>query len=217
MNKILVVVAHPDDEILGCGGTIAKHVKAGDEVYTLMLAEGIISRDTRDGLSELNKAAKQANKYLGVKRLKMLSLPDNKMDCIPLLDVVKEVEREIQRIKPEVVYTHHKGDLNIDHRITYQAVITASRPLPGMTVKSILLFEVPSSTEWGDEFIPNYFVEIDIKKKIEALQFYESEMREHPHSRSYRAVEMLAGWRGATVGVNAAEGFVIERMIVKGR
>ncbi len=213
MKKILVVAAHPDDEILGCGGTIAKHTNNGDDVHVLILAEGITSRGSVDGLPELRTVAEKANRFLGAS-VSFRDFPDNKMDSVPLLDVVKEVEKVIQDIQPEVVYTHYENDLNVDHQITYQAVMTACRPLPDSIVKTILSFEVPSSTEWGTGFCPNWFVEIDIHKKIHALRFYEMEMRKLPHPRSYEAVEYLAKWRGASVGVRGAEAFMLRRRLV---
>ena len=142
------------------------------------------------------------------------------MDSIDLLDVVKEVEKKNEELKPDVVVTHHGGDLNIDHRIIHQAVITACRPQPGQTVKRILSFEVPSSTEWqspssGNPFVPNWFEDISdtLELKIKALEAYESEMRKWPHARSIKALEHLARWRGASVGAEAAEAFMLVREI----
>ena len=142
------------------------------------------------------------------------------MDSIDLLDVVKSIEERIKNLKPEMVVTHHEGDLNIDHQITHQSVITACRPQPGQTVKRILAFEVPSSTEWqsptyNQPFIPNWFEDISdtFELKIKALESYQSEMREWPHARSFRAVKHLARWRGASVGCKAAEAFMLNRFI----
>ena len=210
--NILVVAAHPDDEILGCGGTIARHVQDGDDVHVVILSEGITSRGTREGVDELIGAATKAHKLMG-SIVSHYDFPDNRMDEIPLLDVVKVVEPAIQIVQPEIVYTHHGGDLNIDHRVTHKAVMTACRPLPGSMVKTVLCFEVPSSTEWGESFVPNWFVGIDLDKKIEALRAYDAEMREYPHPRSYLAVKYLAQWRGATAGVEAAEAFMLGRNI----
>ena len=206
--KVLVVAAHPDDEVLGAGGTIAKHVAKGDEVSVLIMTPG------REG-GEIPDAAEAANSILGATFLWLDDYPDNKMDTIPLLDVVKSVEYFIDNLKPDIVYTHHAGDLNIDHRITHQAVMTACRPLPGCSVKTILCFEVPSSTEWGQGFEPNWFVDIEgfWDKKYAALNAYRSEMRDFPHPRSCTAVWSLARWRGATVGVELAEAFMVARRI----
>ena len=144
MKSVIVIAAHPDDEVLGCGGTIAKHFHDGDEVHVLILAEGMTSRDdTRNreartnDIVHLKNMANQAHKILGSTSVQIMDFPDNRMDSIDLLDVVKVVENEINERKPEIVYTHHSGDLNIDHRITHQAVFTACRPKPNTTVKKI--------------------------------------------------------------------------------
>ena len=206
--KVLVVASHPDDEVLGCGGTIAKHVQAGDEVNVVIMTEG------REG-SNIKKAAKEAAQILGVQTVWLHTYPDNKMDTTSLLGVAQQIEHYVELLRPELVYTHHAGDLNIDHRITHQAVMTACRPLPGCSVKTVLCFEVPSSTEWGQGFAPDWFVDVTKvwKKKQDALVAYESEMREIPHPRSYEGVRYLAQWRGATVGVQAAEAFMLARRI----
>ncbi|MDD2367118.1 MAG: PIG-L family deacetylase [Desulfuromonadaceae bacterium] len=228
MKKVLVVAAHPDDEVLGCGGTIARHTNTGDEVHVIILAEGITSRDKvrmredRNGeLSELAKAAHTANEILGVKSLTIHNLPDNRLDSVDLLDLVKLVEGCIQTIKPDILYTHHVGDVNIDHRRIHEAVVTATRPQPGQTVKTLLFFEVQSSTEWqppgsAQAFVPNWFIDISLtlELKMKALTVYETEMRLWPHSRSCRAVEHLARWRGAIVGCQAAEAFILGRQII---
>ena len=148
MKSVIVIAAHPDDEVLGCGGTIAKHFHDGDQIHVLILAEGITSRDDtrvrrgrRDDISKLKDMANKAHKILGTSSIQLMDFPDNRMDSIDLLDVVKVVENEINERKPEIVYTHHSGDLNIDHRITHQAVFTACRPKPNTTVKKIYCFD----------------------------------------------------------------------------
>jgi len=172
MSNILVVAAHPDDEVLGCGGTIAKHINQGDEVHVLILAEGITSRDTKrdrsnskEELSELGIAVHKAHKIMGTSSLKLLDYADNRMDSVDLLDIVKTVEEEVKEKKPKIVYTHHHGDLNIDHQITHQAVLTACRPDPDQSVRKILAFEVQSSTDWQSQianknFNPNHYINI---------------------------------------------------------
>ena len=227
-NRILVVAAHPDDEILGCGGAIAVHAQAGDEVHVVIMAEGVTSRDHRRGLDArqaelagLAEAARSANALLGATSVILHGLPDNRMDSLDRIDVIKLIEIEIVRVNPDVVYTHHSGDLNIDHRIVHECVSTACRPMPGQSVKCLLFFEVPSSTEWmppgsAGAFAPNWFVDISSKLdiKLKALECYASEMRSWPHARSIRALEHLARWRGASAGVEAAEAFVLGRRIV---
>ncbi len=221
-NKIAIIAAHPDDEILGCGATMAKHIEAGDEVSVLIMAEGITSRDLQrnpnvrsEELSELAQTAIAANKILGVTSVTLKNYPDNRMDSVDRLDIIKTIENFIEEHKPDIIYTHYIGDLNIDHRRINEAVVTACRPQPNFFVKTLLFFEVASSTEWQipNTFSPNWFVEVSetLNLKLKALEAYQSEMRPYPHARSIKAVEHLARWRGASVGVEAAEGFVLGR------
>ncbi len=227
--NILVVVAHPDDEVLGCGGAISKHIQQGDKVHILILAEGITSRklernrdDSQAELSILEIAANQASQILGVSSLSMHDFPNNRMDGCELLDIIKVIEQSIEQYQPQMVYTHHNGDVNIDHCYIHQAVVTACRPIPNHSVHTLLFFEIPSSTEWQTPssaipFTPNWFVDISetLVLKLKALKAYESEMRSYPHPRSLEAVEYLARWRGATIGVKAAEAFMLGRHLIK--
>jgi N-acetylglucosamine malate deacetylase 1 len=221
---ILVVAAHPDDEVLGCGASIAKWVDAGNEVHVLIMSDGETARDLNRGCNFSNEKvilrselAYKAGDVLGVKSIKLLNLPDNRMDSIDLLDIVQLVEREVDYLKPDMVVTHHGGDLNIDHQITYKAVVTACRPQPGKSVKKLLSFEVPSSTEWQvcTPFQPNWFEDVHetFERKIEALNIYNIEMREWPHARSLRNIEYLAHYRGSSVGCETAEAFILLRNI----
>ena len=228
MNTVLVVSAHPDDEILGCGGTMARHIDDGDTVHVLIVAEGATSRDTvrdqdgrSDELAALKTAGREAAKVIGCQAPVFLGLPDNRLDSIDLIDVIKPIEDAVAEIKPNIVYTHHGGDLNIDHMIVNRAVVTACRPIPGTTVTSLYTFEVPSSTDWGGvlssrPFHPTRFVNIseNIEQKNSALKAYDSEMRDFPHARSYRSIEALATHRGAMCGVNAAEAFEVIRELI---
>jgi LmbE family N-acetylglucosaminyl deacetylase len=214
--KILVVVAHSDDEILGCGGTILKHISQGDEVKVIFLTDGVGSRGV--GSSEVQRRARStisAMEKMGVKNYTSLSFPDNKLDSVPLLDIVQVIEDESKDFFPETIYTHFYGDLNIDHQIVNRAVKTSFRPLPETSVSKILSFEVLSSTEWGFRpFDPNYFVNISEFKdlKMEALKAYDEEMRVAPHTRSYENVESLMMFRGHSVGYKYAEAFCVERI-----
>lgn len=227
-HRVLVIAAHPDDEVLGCGGTIARYAGRGDEVHVAIMAEGITSRDDErdrsacgDELSALAKAAREANRRLGVTNVTLGTLPDNRMDSLARLDVTKRLEQVIAEVKPDIVYTHHCGDVNIDHRRLHEAVVTACRPMPDtQVVRELLFFEVASSTEWqppgsATPFVPNWFVDIShtLQTKLEALRIYESEMRPWPHARSVDAVTHQARWRGATIGVEAAEAFVLGRRL----
>lgn len=218
---VLVVAAHTDDEALGCGGTVARHVAEGDTVYAVFMADGVSSRTESDqaDFARRMKAAENARVILGIREHFYLGLPDNRMDSIPLIEVVQKLEPIIDKVKPSIVYTHHHGDLNVDHRITHQAVMTACRPFPENRVRAIYAFEVMSSTEWGtptaEPFLPNYFVDICsyLSRKKSALNAYRMEMRKSPHSRSMEHLSNLASHRGQTVGVLAAEAFVSVRVV----
>lgn len=221
VKAVLVVAAHSDDEALGCGGTVARHVAEGDVVYAVFLADGVSSRQQGGGfeLEQRNAAAEKASKILGISKNYYFGLPDNRLDSLPLIEVVQQLEPIISQLRPEIVYTHHHGDLNIDHRITHQAVMTVCRPMPGSTVRQIHAYEVMSSTEWAtpthSPFLPNCYVDISdfLAIKLEALKAYQFEMREEPHSRSLKHLEYLARHRGNTVGVAAAEAFVTLRSL----
>lgn len=223
MSKIvLVIAAHTDDEALGCGGTIAKHVALGDTVYAVFLADGVTSRPGADEqeLTKRNAASRAAHQILGIKRSIMLGFPDNRMDAVPLLDIVQKLESVVCELQPEIVYTHHIGDLNVDHRITHKASLTACRPIPGASVKEIYAFEVLSASEWNTPghtpFIPSVFVDISehLDTKLEALAAYGLEMRRVPHSRSIDNSRRLAELRGNFVGVCAAEAMMAVRVII---
>lgn len=217
----MVVAAHPDDEVLGCGGTIARHASEGDEVHVVFMADGVTARGDSEqkSLERRNEAAENAARLLGVAKLHFLGLPDNRLDSLPLLDIVQPLENHIRLVQPEVIYTHHHGDLNVDHRLTHQAVITACRPQPGFSAREIFAFEVCSSTEWQNPlvqpFTPNVFVDIGkyADTKRAALLAYEDEMRPEPHSRSINNVIRLAALRGNSVGVAYAEAFMLVRCI----
>jgi LmbE family N-acetylglucosaminyl deacetylase len=225
-KSVLIVAAHPDDEILGCGGTAARLVQEGREVYFAILGEGITSRhENREAadpacLSVLHRHAQAAASIIGVKDILLYKFPDNRLDTVPLLQVVKTVEDVIERLKPEVIYTHHPGDLNVDHGVIHRAVLTATRPMAGQPVREIYAFEVPSSTEWAfgslqPVFRPNVFVDVGstIETKIAAMACYETETREFPHPRSPDALRAVARRWGSVAGCQAAEAFELVRSI----
>ena len=225
-ETVAIIAAHPDDEVLGCGGTAIAHARRGDVVHILILAEGITSRDDSRNAdaraAELvywRDVARRAGTLLDVRSIEFAGLPDNRMDSVDLLDVVKRVEAFLAPLKPDRIYTHHGGDLNIDHRITHQAVLTAARP-QGPGSPTLLFFEVPSSTEWATPgsfppFLPNWHQDISdtLEAKLSALAVYESELRPWPHPRSIQAVRDLARLRGVQVGVPAAEAFMLGRLV----
>ena len=223
-RRILVIAAHPDDEVLGCGGTIAKHFDNGDIVEILIVSQGVTSRNDSIAvdveISNLRRASLQSAQLLGASKIHHLDLPDNRLDSLDRLDLIKLLEQYIFSFDPHVVYVHHSGDVNIDHRRIHEAVVTACRPLPGIALTHLLSFEIASSTEWqtpgsAPVFLPNWFVDISNQweRKRQALTAYSSEMRQFPHPRSIKALEHLAKWRGAQVGVNAAEAFCLLRSI----
>ncbi len=223
-NTVLVIAAHPDDEVLGCGGAIARHTALGDQVHVLFMADGETSRHVSDAdvlvdvsESKRREAAQGALNVLGVGERIFLEWPDNRLDTIPMLDLVQSIEPVIMRLRPDIIYTHFEGDLNVDHQKTARAVFTACRPQPEFSVTKIICFEVLSSTEWNpaQSFMPNYWVDVSeyLPIKEKALVFYDQEMRPYPHTRSYQNVRQLAGVRGATIGVESAEAFMIVRMI----
>ena len=220
--KILIIAAHPDDEALGCGGTLARHAAHGDEIHILFLADGESSRPDNHDIKGRNKAAENAASELGCEPPILLGLADNQMDTLSLLEIVQKIEKVIEKISPTIIYTHHGGDLNVDHQIAHQATLTAVRPQPDCPVNKIYGFETLSSTEWASPdqdtgFRPNHFVDIYnyMDNKLAALKCYEQEMRPFPHARSYEAVKALATYRGVSVGVKAAEGFTVIREIVR--
>jgi LmbE family N-acetylglucosaminyl deacetylase len=223
--KVLVVAAHPDDEVLGCGGTIAKYASQGDEVFVLILGEGITSRYEKrekanmDEIEKLRAQALKAYKILGTKKTFFYNFPDNQMDSVPLMDIIKVVERHIDIVEPEIIFTHSISDLNIDHKITNQAVITATRPYEKNKVKKIYAFEILSSTHWNFSyermFTPNVFFDISdyLDKKIQAMAAYETEVRYSPHPRSEKIMRALSEFRGSQANLHAAEAFELVREI----
>ncbi len=229
MTKVLVIVAHADDEAIGCGGMLIKHQQQGDEIRIIYMTNGVDARQHDSNKQNIKdkrcidirrNSQQKACHFLNIKQSYNFDFPDNQMDQVPLIRVVKVIEEIISTYQPNLIYTHHGGDLNVDHRIVHQAVITACRPQPDTSVKSIFTFEVNSSTEWsnptmGTDFIPNYFVDISkvVSEKNQLLQCYQQEMRAYPHSRSLQAIENLNRWRGNQVGLTSAEAFMLIRHI----
>lgn len=240
-KSVMVCVGHADDEILGMGGTIAKHVADGDRVHIVIMTDGATGvrgldkqRRARTGEEILAEAqssfnapgwrnAHKAALILGVHSITVHDLPDSRFDAVDILDLAKKIEVEIDTHHPEIVYTHHSGDLNTDHQRTHEAVVVACRPKPSHPVRELYFFEVPSSTEWNTPgsrppFLPSRFVDITAyaEKKEEVLRdAYGCEMRENIHPRSISGVYALNSWRGASCGVEQAEAFMVGRQIVR--
>lgn len=228
--RTLVVAAHPDDEVLGCGGTMARLVGEGEEVHVLILSDGETSRYDSPAeapgevIERRREAARQAAKVLGVASLTMLEHPDNRFDAVPLLELTKAIEAVVRDSAPDTVLTHHSGDMNIDHRRVAQAVLTATRPLPGGVVRQVYAFEVLSSSHaasghFGAPFVPNTFVDISgtIESKLDAMRCYDQELRPFPHPRSLEAIRSLAVTRGTACGLSSAEAFILVREVKTNR
>ena len=228
MNKdtVLVIAAHPDDEVLGCGGTIARLAQEGHDVYIAILGEGITSRYQQreqvdqTALEMLHARSRETARLLGAKDFFLYNLPDNRFDTVSLLRVIKIIENLVERLRPRVIYTHHGADLNIDHVIVHRAVLTATRPVSDCQVREVCAFEVPSSTEWSfgqfqPSFRPNLFFDIDstLGIKVEAMTLYESEIRSFPHPRSPDSLQAIARRWGSVAGCAAAEAFELIRSV----
>jgi N-acetylglucosamine malate deacetylase 1 len=222
-RNIYAVFAHPDDEVLGCGASLARHATLGDKVYILILATGLTSRGTAgpDQVNALKSDARRAAETLGAEDIQFADFPDNRMDSVALLDVVQRTEDFLSSFEPDLVYTHFGADLNIDHRITANAVTTALRPQPNTPRPQILACEVNSSTEWTTQpsvaFQPNEFVVVSdfLETKVKALECYTGELRQNPHPRSAEGVRTLARWRGTQIGETAAEAFLSVRRVIR--
>ena len=220
MKRVLIVAAHPDDEVLGCFGTVAKLIEQGAEAYTLILGEGKTSResgDVADELALLRSEIQKANASIGIERVFVESFPDNRFDSVDLLDIVKTVAKVKEEIRPDTIFTHYEKDLNIDHRITYEAVITATRPMKNECVKEIYSFEILSSTEWNYPltFAPDTYFDIGdtIEKKLGAMRAYDSELCDFPHPRSLEGIRLCAKYHGMRVGREYVEAFKTVRAI----
>ena len=210
----------------GAGGTIARRVREGHEVYIAILGEGITSRyaDREDAdaglLDSLHSDSAKVGELLGAKDVFLYGLPDNRFDTVPLLDAVKIVEELVDKVRPDTIFTQHPGDLNVDHGVVFRAVMTGTRPTAGQVVKTVYAFEVASSTEWAFQrvsppFRPNAFFDIQdtLELKIEAMELYESEKRPFPHPRSPESLRAIAQRWGSAVGFQAAEAFELMRYI----
>ena len=218
MKNILVIAAHPDDETLGLGGTLALYSQRGYKISALIFADGESSRQKGNNINMRKTQAKKACVCLDIENPIFLDYEDQKLEKTSLIDLANQIEKYISKIKPEIIFTHFWGDVNQDHRRIFEATQIATRPLPDASIKKIICYETPSSTEWGlESFNPNFFVKIDktIKKKMKAVNCYKNEIRKSPHPRSTESIIIRSQYWGNVVGVNHAESFIVLREIDK--
>jgi len=218
--KVLIIAAHPDDEVLGCAGAIIKNIQEGKRVSVCILTDGAITRYKKDMVKILRNHALKCAKILGGPELIFGNLPNQLLDTLPITEVIKTIEKVINSVKPDIVYTHDKGDLNRDHKIVYEATLTASRPIPGSKIKSLLTYFVPSSSEFNNVdkesvFVPNVFLDIknEVARKIRAFSCYQTEIKPYPHPRSPEAIKTYAQWWGIQAGIEYAEPYRLIRTI----
>jgi LmbE family N-acetylglucosaminyl deacetylase len=220
MGKVLVLAAHPDDELLGVAGTIARHVDDGDDVTCVVCSEGATSRYEAGAERELQEHGRNAAKVLGVREIRFLGMRDQHLDAQPILTVIQAVEDVVRDVAPDVVYTHHWGDVNRDHKVVNEAAMVACRPVGDSYPRAVYLFETPSSTEWSwpdpaSAFIPQHFVDVTatLERKLSAMSCYATELRPAPHPRSLEALRSRAAYWGQIVGRSYAEAFVVARHV----
>jgi LmbE family N-acetylglucosaminyl deacetylase len=218
--NVVVIAAHPDDEILGAGGTLARHARAGADVHAVVVAEGATSRYADGMVEALHKSGRRAAEEIGFASIRFMNLPDQRLDTLPLVDVTQQLEATLEELRPTIVYTHFPGDVNADHGVVSRAAWTACRPYHLPSLRRFVVFETPSSTEWGGpgsgaRFEPNLYVDVSgtLDAKLAAIECYESELRDYPHPRSSRALRERAAYWGSTVGLNYAEPFRLLREV----
>lgn len=217
MNKILVVAPHPDDEVLGCGGTIAKYTEQGDEVFLCIVTEPYQPEWSEAYIQNKEKEIKKSNEILGIKKTYFLGLPTVKLDTLPQKDLNNKIHALIRETQPDIVLAPFGGDLNMDHRLVFEACLVAARPALNTTIKQFLAYETLSETEWGvKSFVPQAYVDITqtIDTKIQAMEAYESELKKSPHPRSVEVIKAQALKRGSEVLINYAEAFMVIRKII---
>lgn len=220
MKKILVIAPHPDDEVLGCGGTIVKHNKNRDEVYLCIVTKAYTPDWSEEFLKNRPKEIKKANKILNIKKAYFLDFPTAKLDTITQKDLNDSISRIVKEIGAEIIYIPYEGDLSKEHRLVFEAALVASRPYTNKSVKKVLCYETLSETDWGKDFTkkifsPNVYVDISdvLKYKIKAMQAYKSELKKSPHPRSLEIIKVLARKRGSEAGLKFAEAFMLIREI----
>tara|TARA_B100000676_G_scaffold261815_1_gene272444 strand:- start:79 stop:789 length:711 start_codon:yes stop_codon:yes gene_type:complete len=235
--KILIFAAHPDDEVLGMGGTMKKLSKSGNDLKIIFMSTGILSRRNIESqrfsqvftdewmeknekkIKSLRHDAKKSGKILGVDKIEFMDFPDNEMDVISTLVVAKNIENSIKEFKPNIVYTTPQDDVNVDHKKVFEATLVATRPKKNSLPEQVISYEIPSSSEWffPKQFSPNIFenIEKEFPSKIRAIKCYKNELMEYPHPRSTEALEMIAKRWGTVAGFNFAEAFSLVRNLKK--
>lgn len=218
MARVLVIAPHPDDEVLGCGGTIVKHMLGSDEVYLCIVTKAYPPEWSEDEIRQRKEEVLRANEILSIRKTHFLDFPTVKLDTIPQKELNEAITRVINEVQPEIVYIPHRGDVNKDHRLVFDAAMVAARPKPGSLIEKVLSYETLSETEWAvpfveNAFIPNVYVDISetLEIKLRAISAYKTELKEFPHPRSLEAISTLAKRRGSTIGVAAAEAFMLIR------
>jgi LmbE family N-acetylglucosaminyl deacetylase len=223
MNKVIVVAPHADDDIIGCGATIAKHISNGDDVYVIIASNANIGAPelfNADDIARVRSEALNAHKFLGIKQTFFLDFPAPRLNAFPEYKISIEIGDILSELKPKTMYIPHPGDIHQDHKAIYRSALVAARPQGDYSIMNIYCYETLSETEWAPyqekPFVPNHFVDVSnfFEKKLEAMMFFKSQIKEFPHTRSLEAFEALAKFRGATVGVNKAEAFIVERQVV---
>jgi len=219
-KRVLVIAAHPDDELLGLGATVCWHASCGDLVTVAIVADNGTARYKDETIESVRYCALQAARRLGVTEVRFAGLADQKLDMVPILDITQWIEGILQDIRPQIIYTHHRRDINHDHQVVHEATLTAARPYSSPYVERILCYETPSATEWAgpyaeDSFVPTVYVDISahLEAKLSAVSTYTTEIRPYPHPRSLEALRTRAAHWGSVIGVAAAEPFMLMREI----
>jgi len=216
MQKILVIAPHPDDEVLGCGGTIKKYAQLGASISLCVVTVAYMPQWTEDFIKDRPRQIRAAADVLGVKDIYPLDFPTVRLDTLPQKELNEKIADVVRKVKPDTLYIPHRGDLNRDHQLVHEAALVAARPTAGQSIKHVLAYEARSETEWGFlPFIPTVYEDIadEMESKVEAMRVYASEVKDFPHPRSLEAIDALAKTRGSEAGLKRAEAFMLIRSI----
>lgn len=217
-RRVVVIAAHPDDELLGCGGTVALHTAAGDDVTSVIVCEGESLRYGAGGVNQREHIARAAC-VLGVRDVRHLGFADQRLDTHTLTDIITPLEQVVREVQPHLVYCQFGGDVNRDHQLLFEAILVATRPTETY-IESVYAFDTASSTEWAfpRTFVPDLWVDVSatLEKKLAAMACYESELRPYPHPRSLEALRNRARAWGNQACMEAAEVFMTVRRALRG-